>query len=305
MYYSSPYINDFYQRIKTALTTITEDHEIIFVNDGSPDDSLLVARAIFEKDDKVRIFDLSRNFGHHKAIMTGLAQARGDYIMLLDVDLEEQPEWLNLFWDEIVKAEDLDVVYGVQKRRKGKYFEKASGGLFFKLFNRLSNIELEKNMVLARLMSRRYLINLLKFSEQEVAFAGICVLAGFRQKSIPIEKLHKGKTTYTLRRRIEMAVNFIASFSSKPLMYIFYTGILFTVLASLFILFLMIRRLAYGETLTGWTSIIASIWLVGGILIFCIGIVGIYLSKIFIEVKNRPSTIVKSIYEKPDSGGHS
>lgn len=135
LYYSAPYIEEFYKRIKTSIAKLNiTDYEIIFVDDGSPDNSLEVAKSIIAIDQNVSVIDLSRNFGHHKAIMTGLTHAKGDYIFLIDVDLEEEPELLELFWKEN-DNDDVDVVYGIQRKRKGKIFEKISGFQFFIIFN--------------------------------------------------------------------------------------------------------------------------------------------------------------------------
>ena len=119
LYKSSPYIDEFYVRISKEAQKITNDYEIIFVDDGSPDDSLLKVVALYERDSRVKVVELSRNFGHHKAIMTGLSCAKGDFVFLIDSDLEEAPELLGSFWNELQKEDDLDVVYGVQEKRKG------------------------------------------------------------------------------------------------------------------------------------------------------------------------------------------
>lgn len=124
LYKSSEYIDDFYQRISIEAYKITNDYEIIFVDDGSPDESLQKAIGLYQNDSKVKVIELSRNFGHHKAIMTGLSHAVGDYVFLIDSDLEEEPELLGRFWKELHKAEEIDVVYGVQETRKGGRFEK-------------------------------------------------------------------------------------------------------------------------------------------------------------------------------------
>ena len=137
LYLSAPYLEEFYTRVSAAAQKITDDYEVIFVNDGSPDQSLDIAIALYEEDKRVRVIDLSRNFGHHKAIMTGLAHARSDLVFLLDCDLEEEPEWLEKFYDEF-KTSDADVVYGVQQTRKGAFFERITGILFYKMFNLLS-----------------------------------------------------------------------------------------------------------------------------------------------------------------------
>src|SRR5689334_15132160 len=134
LYKSAPYLQEFYERATRAATALTDDYELLFVNDGSPDDVCERAIALHRGDVHVRVLDLSRNFGHHKAMMTGLQHARGDLIFLLDVDLEEQPEWLAEFYATL-KQTGADSVYGVQSRRKGGWFERVAGNVYYKSFN--------------------------------------------------------------------------------------------------------------------------------------------------------------------------
>lgn len=151
LYKSSQYVDAFYKRISKEAKKVTEDYEIIFVDDGSPDDSLKKCVFLYEKDKKVKVIELSRNFGHHKAIMTGLSYAKGDFVFLIDSDLEEEPELLGKFWKELQSEEDLDVVYGVQEARKGNWFEQWSGDLFYKAFNTISHVNVPKNLITCRL----------------------------------------------------------------------------------------------------------------------------------------------------------
>src|SRR2546423_14881661 len=134
LYKSAPYIQEFYARVTRAAAALTQDYELLFVNDGSPDDACEQAIALHRRDVHVRVLDLSRNFGHHKAMMTGLQHARGDLVFLLDVDLEEQPEWVGQF-QQVMRETGADVVYGVQARRKGGPIERLSGTIFYKGFN--------------------------------------------------------------------------------------------------------------------------------------------------------------------------
>ncbi|MDP3921445.1 MAG: glycosyltransferase family 2 protein [Candidatus Omnitrophota bacterium] len=297
LYCSAPYLEEFYSRVRAEAEKITSDFEIILTNDGSPDNSLDVAISIQEKDSKVRVIDLSRNFGHHKAIMTGLAHTSGETVFLIDCDLEEAPELLGLFERKLqeVKA---DVVYGVQKARKGNIFEKITGAIFYHLINFLSTSAIPKNVVTARFMSRRYVDALVQHKDREIFLAGLWAITGFRQVPVTVEKRDKGKTTYNLALRISAFVNAITSFSSKPLVYIFYIGAIIFLASSVAALYLMVRRVFFGIYLAGWPSLIVSIWLLGGLTIFCVGLLGIYLSKVYMETKDRPYTIVRQIYEK-------
>jgi len=295
LYCSAAYLERFYVRARAAAEKVAPDFEIIIVNDGSPDDSLQIALSLQEMDPRIRVVDLSRNFGHHKAMMTGLTYATGDLVFLIDSDLEEEPELLETFYERL-RAAAADVVFGVQKKRKGKMFERLSGAVFFRAFNALSTDPLPRNVVTARLMTAKYVQALIQHRERETLIAGLWVITGFKQVALPVEKSHNPTSTYNLRRKLAHFVNAVTSFSSKPLELIFYLGCLILILSTLAALVLIIRKLFFGSLLVGWPSLIVSIWLLGGLTIFCLGIIGIYLSKIFIEVKQRPYTIVKQIY---------
>jgi putative glycosyltransferase len=298
LYHSAPYIDEFYHRASAAARQIAgEDFEIVFVNDGSPDNSLDIAVKLSTCDTHIVIIDLSRNFGHHKAMMTGLAHTCGDRVFLVDVDLEEEPEWV-LSFSKQMEHEASDVIYGVQGHRKGGVFERWSGQVFYRLFNVLSGIQLPENTVVARLMSRRYVDALLRYDEREVFIDGLFHLAGFAQNPQVVAKHSKGETTYTLRRKIALLVNAVTSFSNMPLALIFYTGLVIFILAGFHNVYLVIKRFFFDAPLSGWTSVMSSIWLLGGLVILFIGIVGIYLSKMFSEIKHRPYTIVRAVYGK-------
>jgi putative glycosyltransferase len=296
MYHSSSYINEFYKRITKEAKKITDNYEIIFVDDGSPDDSLQKAIGLYKKDKKVKVIELSRNFGHHKAIMTGLRYAKGEFVFLIDIDLEEEPELLGKFWAELQKDKTIDVVYGVQEKRKGGWFERWSGSLFWNMINFLSSINIPKNMVTARLMTKKYNNELLKYQEKELFIGGIWADVGFNQKAYTIKKLSSSTTTYTLKRKISLFINSLTSFSSKPLVYIFNLGLFITLVSFMFILKLIYNKIFLDIAFEGWTSIIVSIWFFGGLIILLLGIIGIYLSKVFIEVKNRPFSVIKKLY---------
>ncbi len=301
LYHSAPFINEFYQRVSdSARKLVDEDYEIILVNDGSPDDSLKIAAQITESDSHLMVIDLSRNFGHHKAMMTGLSYASGEWILLIDSDLEEEPECLISFAEQLQK-DKCDVVYGVQEQRKGGWFERWSGRWFYHFFKTLTGFALPENVVTARLMSRRYVDALLLHKEREVFLAGLWQITGFLQSPQVIKKLNTNKTTYTIRRKMSLLVNSVTSFSNKPLIGIFYLGISISLVAVIYISYLIINWMFLAKPLSGWTSVMASIWLLGGMVISFIGVVGIYLSKIFSETKQRPYTIVRQIYAKPEN----
>jgi putative glycosyltransferase len=298
LYQSAPYIAEFYRRASAAASQLVGgDYEIVLVNDGSPDNSLELAIKLTEEDAHVVVVDLSRNFGHHKAMMTGLAHAEGEQVFLIDSDLEEEPEFL-LSFDVQMKSERCDVVYGVQDQRKGSWFERWSGQWFYRFFRALTGQALPENIVTARLMSRRYVDALLRHEEREVFMAGLWHITGFIQRPQTVKKHSTSETTYTFRKKMSLLVNSVTSFSNAPLISIFYIGISISLFAISYIGFLGINWVFLATPMSGWTSVMASIWLLGGMIISFIGVVGIYLSKIFSETKRRPYTIVRQIYAR-------
>jgi putative glycosyltransferase len=297
LYQSAPHIETFHRRITSAARQLTDDYEIVFVNDGSPDNSLQEAVELTESDRRVVVVDLSRNFGHHKAIMTGLAQAQGERVFLIDSDLEEEPEWLISFAEQMAR-DRCDVVYGVQSRRKGGIVERWSGRIFYRFFRALTGINLPEDVVTARLMTRRYVDALLRFDEREVFLAGLWHITGFDQRSQIVQKRSSSETTYTLRHKMAVLVNSVTSFSNAPLVGVFYVGVAISLVAGIYIVYLVFFWAFLAKPLSGWTSVMASIWLMGGLIISFIGVVGIYLSKVFSETKRRPYTIIRQIYGK-------
>lgn len=298
LYKSSSSVNEFYERITEEASKITDEYEIIFVDDGSPDDSLEKCISLHQQDRKVKVIELSRNFGHHKAIMTGLSHAKGDFVFLIDSDLEEEPELLEKFWEELHKEKGLDVVYGVQESRKGGWFEKLSGEIFYKIFNKISHIDVPRNLTTCRLTTKKYNASLIKFKEQELFLGGLFTITGFKQKSYSIKKLSHSPTTYNLKLKFSMLINSLTSFSNFPLKFIFYLGGLISIISFLFITYIFARKFLFDIQLEGWTSLIISIWFLGGLILLSIGTIGIYLSKVFIETKKRPYTIVRKFYGK-------
>lgn len=301
LYQSASYINEFHSRASAAARELVgENFEVVLVNDGSPDNSLDLAIELAERDSRLVVIDLSRNFGHHKAMLAGLTHAKGDNVFLIDSDLEEAPEWL-LDFASIMDAEPVDVVYGVQETRKGGWFERLSGTVWYALFSYLAKIDHPRNIVTARLMSRRYVDALLQFRERELVISCIWVIAGFKQVGCAVKKLTNSPTTYSIAKKFNHAVNAITSFSETPLRMIFYTGAAIFSGALLYVGNLVVDRLFLSTIPDGWTSVVASIWLLGGMIIMFLGVIGIYLSKIFSEVKQRPPFIVRKTYGRTSS----
>lgn len=298
LYKSSTYVDEFYTRMTKEALKITNNYEIIFVDDGSPDDSLNKCISLYNKDKKVKVIELSRNFGHHKAIMTGLSHAKGEFVFLIDSDLEEEPELLGIFWKELNKDIDTDVVYGVQESRKGGWFEKFSGEMFYKLFNKISHVNVPRNLITCRLTTKEYNSSLISHKEREIFLAGLWVINGFNQKELIIKKHSHSETTYSFKHKLNLLFNSLTSFSNFPLKVIFYLGLIISSFSFLYILVILLRKVFLDISLEGWTSLIVSVWFLGGLILFSIGTIGIYISKIFMETKQRPYSIIRKKYER-------
>ncbi|MEI9924752.1 MAG: glycosyltransferase family 2 protein [Bradyrhizobium sp.] len=295
LYKSAPYIEEFHRRASEAARRVTDDYEIVMVDDGSPDDSLDIACTMARKDPHIRVVELSRNFGHHKALMTGLDYADGELCLLIDSDLEESPETLGQF-HEMLQSSDIDVVYGYQKVRKGGWLERITGKIVYDVFDLLLPYKIPLNAMTIRLMRREYVEALCRFREQQTVIGGLWVIAGFKQIGVPLTKQSRKNPTYSAWRRWTVLIDSITSFSEVPLIAIFYLGTVISALSGLIGLVLLVEKFFFRRLLEGWVSVMLSVWLLGGILIFCVGVIGIYISKIFIETKRRPYTIIRRVH---------
>lgn len=300
LYKSKNFLEIFLKEISSAIETLAiENFELVFVNDGSPDDS--VAYLLERKKDisQIKIIDLSRNFGHHYAIQAGLNYASGEYVFLIDNDLETPPSILVDFFNEIKKDNTLDVVYGYQEARKGNFIEKKTGSVFWVLINKLSDTKIPHNILTERLMTKQYVNELLRLQDANLFMGGMMYWVGFNQKGIPVKKgQREGASTYSIKRRAELMLQAITSFSGKPLEWLFYIGISISFFSFLFLIYLAIQKIIHqDEVQLGWTSIVAINVLILGIISTFLGLIGIYIFKIFKQVQGRPNAIIKKIYE--------
>lgn len=300
LYRSAPFLDQFYRRVSaTAKQEFGDAYEIVFVNDGSPDNSLQLALRLQADDTHIKIVDLSRNFGHHAAIVAGLANCSGELIFLIDCDLEEQPEWLALFVAKIKEC-GVDVVYGIQQERVSSRISNMFGEMFWAALNVMSSVRIPQSPMTCRLMTRRYVDSLLNVGDRVLYLAGVFAWTGFSQVSIPLKKVPRPRaysSSYNLSRKLIQVADSFSSFSVAPLSLIFLAGLLTWLGSVLFGLILLIEKLLHPEmVLSGFTSIMLSIWFLGGATILVLGILGLYVAKIFQEVKRRPLYIVRDIF---------
>ena len=295
-YNSSKHINEFIKRIRIIFENKSFEYEIIIVDDGSTDNSLNIIKNSQLSFGNIILIELSRNFGHHPAIHCGLEHASGDLIYLIDSDLEEEPELFEEFYNEL-KGNDLDLVYGQQKVRRGNLIEKISGNIFYLCLQKFGGFEVPRNMVTARLMNKKYLEAYLSFKEKEFLLGGITILTGFKQKGIHIIKKRIHKTNYTFLKKVQVLVRNTTNYSSRPLYILFCSGLIISIISILMILYLFYLSIFRDIEVSGWLTIVALSWLGIGITIFSNGILAVYLKTIFIEVKGRPITIIRNIYK--------
>jgi putative glycosyltransferase len=296
LYNSEATVAEFVRRASAGALAITEDYEIVMVDDGSPDGALAVAVALAKTDPRLKVVELSRNFGHHKALMAGMDEAKGDLVFLIDVDLEEPPELLEQFHRQM-ETEDCDVVFGYQNQRKGGFVESQGGRVAWYLIDKLYSIKIPQNQCTVRLMRREYVDALLLHRESNTVIGGLWVITGFHQVGMPISKGHRERASYTFLRRLAALVNGITSFSTAPLIFMVYMGMIVSLTSFILGLLVILQKVLYRSEV-GWSSLIVSIWFIGGIIVICLGVIGTYISRIFIETKNRPYVIVRRIHQR-------
>ncbi|HEY8233314.1 MAG TPA: glycosyltransferase family 2 protein [Vicinamibacteria bacterium] len=297
LYRSEAYLREFHARALSAAGRLTPSFELVYVDDGSPDASAATVRELGAGDPRVVLVELSRNFGHHRAAVAGIAHAHGRRVFMLDVDLEERPEWLPEFSAQM-DGSGADVVFGVSVVRKGTFLRRVLGGVFWKLFNALSDVKVPENPCTVRLMSRRYVDALLTLPDRNLFLAGSFAWLGFRQEPRVVEKgMRRTASTYTARRLVALFIDALTSFTSYPLRIIFTSGIAIATLAIVSGSALALYKLARPEAISlGWASIVVSIWFLGGLTISFLGVIGIYLAKVFNETKGRPLYVVKAVH---------
>ncbi len=273
--------------------------ELVLVNDGSSDGTGPLLDRLADADPRVRVVHLSRNFGHQAALTAGLEHAAGDVVAMIDADLQDPPELIPTMVAQWQSG--ADVVYAVRKQREGETaFKLATASWFYKLFDKLAQVNLEPNSGDFRLLDRRALDALLAMTERSRFLRGMTVWVGFKQTAVPYERdaRHAGETKYTLRRMLRFSLDAITSFSHLPLQLATYVGILSAGIAFVAIPVVIGLRLA-GSYLPGFGSITIAILLLGGVQLIAIGVIGEYVGRIYDEVKHRPLYIVREERNAP------
>lgn len=273
--------------------------EFIFVNDGSQDSSIQKLRKIQEQDSRVTVIDFSRNFGHQIAVTAGLDQSTGDAVIIMDSDMQDPPSVsLKLIekWEE-----GFDVAYAQRKTRKDTFFKKVTANIFYRLMQRLAEIDIPRNTGDFRLLDRKVVNELIKFKEHSRFLRGLTSYIGFNQVAVLFDRdeRHAGVTGYPLKKMLKFASDGIVGFSTYPLKLIRNVGLVVSTLSILGILYALLMRVFYPDiTIDGWTFIVISVLFIGGIQITMISVLGTYIGRIYTESKDRPLYIIKNVYKK-------
>lgn len=271
------------------------DMEIIYVNDGSKDGTVAEVKKLHERDERVHLINFSRNFGKESAMIAGLERAKGDFVAIMDCDLQDPPALLPQMYEAIVN-DGYDSVATRRVSRKGEppirsFFAR----MFYRIINKMSKTEIVDGARDYRLMNRQFVDAVLSMGEYNRFSKGIFGWVGFKNKWIEFENVErqKGETKWSFWKLFLYALDGIVAFSTAPLAIASFMGVLFCLLAFVFIIFIIVRKLMFGDPTSGWPSLVCIISFVSGVQLFCIGIVGQYLSKTYLEVKKRPLYIVK------------
>ena len=271
------------------------DFEIIFINDGSKDKTLEIIRDLAKKDKKIRYVSFSRNFGKEAAMLAGLRASRGDFVTTMDVDLQDPPSLLPEMYKGIVE-EGYDCVATKSTSRHGySFIRKIFTSLFYKIIGSMSKTEMVAGARDYRLMTRQMVDAVLSMSEYNRYSKGIFSFVGFDTKWIEYENQERvaGTTKWNFWKLLKYAVDGIVGFSTAPLIFASYIGLLFCFIAFIMIIFIIIRTIIWSDPVAGWPSLVCIVFFVGGINLFCTGIIGEYLAKTYLETKKRPIYIVK------------
>lgn len=282
-----------------------KSYEIILVNDGSSDGTLEIMKEILAKDPHLVVVDLSRNHGHQLALSAGLAQATGDYIFILDADLQDPPELLGPMMKRAQSG--VDVVYGERVKREGEtFFKLICAKVFYRFLSYMSDVHIPENVGDFRLISKRVLNELNNMPERQRFIRGMIAWIGFKQEAFPYERKarYAGVTKYPFFKLVHFAFDAISGFSIKPLRLSIPFALFGIVMAGILGMYAIIAYFA-GGTAAGWASLATIIVFFGALQLICIGLIGEYIGRTYIQTKGRPLFIIRDIYRSGNDAGSS
>ena len=296
-YNEAEVVREFYARTTAACRRLTDDYEIVLVDDGSTDDTWPIMVDIASRDPHVRCVALSRNHGHQLALTAGLSHSGGERILIIDADLQDPPELL----PEMMKMADagVDVVYGVRRTRAGETgFKKFAASAFYRVLNWFADREIPRDTGDFRLITRRVLDVINAMPERHRFLRGMVSWAGFRQEPLGFDRQPRfaGKTKYPMRRSVILALDAITSFSVKPLRLAFLAGVILSGISILLLGYTFLSYFAWG-TVRGWTSMLAIMLFFLAAQFLFLGLIGEYLGRMYLETKNRPLFVVRDVVQ--------
>ena len=292
----------FYEETVKVIDTVDADFEFIFVDDGSKDNTILIMRELAERDSRVTYISFSRNFGKEAAMYAGLENSTGDWCIVMDSDMQDPPSLIPQMYHAVCH-EGYDSVATCRETRAGEppvrsFFARR----FYRIINRISDSDIKDGARDFRIMSRQMVNSILSMGEYNRFSKGIFGWVGFKTKWLPYENIERaaGKTKWSFWKLFKYSLDGIVNFSSVPLYISSWVGILFCAIALLATIFFFIRRLAFGDPVTGWASTACIITFIGGVQLFCIGVLGQYMARMYLETKDRPKYIVRETNRKDD-----
>ena len=280
-------------RLGAMLKKICSSYEIILVDDGSKDNTLFILEKFSTEDPNIKYISFTRNFGHQTALFAGLEKSKGQYIVLIDGDLQDPPEVIEPLFSKL--KEGYNIVYAKRSSRKGETFlKKLSAKFFYRVLNKITNIKIPIDTGDFRIIDRKAADELLRMREHNKFLRGQMAWLGFKETFIMYnrEERKEGSTNFGYRKMLHFAVDGITGFSNFPLKFASISGIVVSLFAFLYIIYVLIAKLVWGHTITGWASMMVTILFLGGIQLLSIGIIGEYISRINDAVRNRQSYIV-------------
>lgn len=294
IYNEQDIIQELYNRLQKTVSQISENYELIFVNDGSKDNSLLELLKLAEQDSRVFYINFSRNFGHQIAVTAGLDASQGKAVVIIDGDLQDPPELITDMFEKY--KEGYDVVYAKRKDRKGEsIFKKLTAKLFYRVLKQITSIDIPLDTGDFRLIDQKVVHYLNQMPEQNKFLRGQIAWLGFKQTQVLFDrdKRKYGKTGYSLNKMIHFAMDGITAFSDKPLQLVTKLGFVISFISFVIILYAIYSHYVLHQTITGWTSLIISSMFIGGVQLISIGVIGEYISRINKNVLKRPLYIIE------------
>lgn len=285
-------LHELYKQLKINLEKLTQDFEIILVEDCGGDRSWEIIKELSQQDNRVKGINFSRNFGQHYAITAGLDYCSGDWAIVMDCDLQDRPDEIPRLYEKA--NEGYEVVLAKRGKRKDTLLKRVTSRAFYSLFNYMAGINYDAEVGNFRIISRKVIESIHSMRENLRFFGGMVDWLGYPTTSINVKhaERYSGETTYTVSKLFKLASETIIAYSDKPLRMAINFGFIITFFAFTYGIYYLVKALIYGNPITGWTSLIVSIYFLGGIIIAILGIIGIYLGKTFNEAKKRPLYVV-------------